>query len=242
VQFYDRDEELLVTKVGHYLFEGWKDGEALLVVGAAERNRAIGEQLSALGLDPASVATSDRLLFLDGQQLVNRILAQGPPEWGRFDALIGSAVRELEARHGRVRAYGEMVGILWARKQYAEAERIEEFWNRLMRGVALSLFCAYPIDILHTDLDMTAVNAVLAAHTHVLPCGAEGTLGDAVDRAMDDVLGARAESLKRVITTYFRPSLAAVPTAERMVLWLRSHLPQYAGQILSRARHYYSTP
>jgi hypothetical protein len=240
VQFYDRDEQLLVTKIGHYLHEGWKPGNALLVVGTAERNAAVCEQLNMLGMDSVGAINCGRLVFFDAKEMVSRLMAQGQPEWSRFDALIGATVRDLIATHGGLRAFGEMVGILWSRGQCAAAVRIEEFWNRLMQSTSMSLFCAYPIDVFSKDFDMEAVDTILCAHTHVLPTGKDGDLGEAVDRAMKDILGKRAEKLKNLVKTYFRPSWAAVPQAEGLVLWLRSNLPQYASQILDRARQYYA--
>jgi hypothetical protein len=241
VQFYDKDEQLLAAKVAGYLYEGWKSGDALLVVGEAERNAAIREHLRVLGVDTAAEIHEGGLVFFDAEEMVNRILAPGQPEWGRFDALVGATVREMRARHLGLRAYGEMVGILWRRGQYAAAERIEDFWNRLMKSACISLFCAYPIDVLGEGFDMQALDRIFAAHTHVLPTGPDGELGLAIDRAMEDILGEGAGGLRKVIHTYFRPAWAAVPAPEGVVLWLRSNLPQYAERILGRARQYYTS-
>jgi hypothetical protein len=131
-----------------------------------------------------------------------------------------------------------MVGILWARGQREAALQLEEFWNRLAAATGMALFCAYPIDMLGQDLDCRAVDAVLSAHTHMLPVSRDGELESAVDRAMTDVLGERAGTLRKVVDAHFRPSLAAVPKPEAMVLWLRNNLPQYVDRILDRARQY----
>ena len=240
VQFYDVDDDLLVKKVGRYLFEGWKAGQGLLVVAEPERNVAIAEQLGALGMNTVAAAALGRLVFLDAAESLAQLTSQGPPDQIRFDALIGGAVRDLKTRHPRLRAYGEMVGVLWRRGQSAAAEKIEEFWNRTMQASAVSLFCAYPIDVFGKEFDIRAVGQILSAHTHVLPTGRDGEIGNAVDRAMAEILGRSADSLKKVIHTYFRPARAAVPNAESQILWLRSNLPQYAEEILTRARQYYT--
>jgi hypothetical protein len=172
--------------------------------------------------------------------MIARLTLNASPEWNRFDALIGATVRDLKARHRRLRVYGEMVGILWTRQQYSAAARLEEFWNRMMKSSALSLLCGYPVDVFGEEFAISAVGPILCAHTHVLPAGRNGELGEAVERAMADVLGPRSEGLKKLVNAYFRPSWAAVPKAEAMVLWLRSNLPQYAGEILNRARQYYT--
>jgi hypothetical protein len=239
VQFYDRDEALLVTKVSHYLREGWKANDALVAVGTAQRNLAIADALSSLGVDVAAAVNSGRLLFFDAHEMLGRLTPNGRPEWSCFDSQLGAIARGLRARGVGVRAYGEMVGILWSRGEYDAAVQIEEFWNRLIRDSGISLFCAYPIDLLSPDLDKRALDAVLCSHTHLLPVGPDGDLDEAVELAMQDVLGERAKGLRKIVATYFRPSWAAVPKAEGMVLWIRNNLPQYADRILDRARAYY---
>jgi hypothetical protein len=37
----------------------------------------------------------------------------------------------------------------------------------------------------------------------------------------------------------YRPSWGIVPRGEAVILWLRNNLPDYADEILSRARRYY---
>jgi hypothetical protein len=93
-----------------------------------------------------------------------------------------------------------------------------------------------PIDLLARG---TAVSAILRCHTHLLPFGPDGNLAAALEQAMDEVLGVGARRLRKLVSSYFRPSWAAVPDAEAMVLWLRNSLPQYREQILERARRYY---
>jgi hypothetical protein len=241
VQFYDDDEALLVTKVGHFLREGWKANESLVLVGTTKRNLAIADELNSLGVDVAAAVNSGRLLFFDAEDLLGRITSNGQPDWDCFDSEVGATVRRLNDGGSGVRAYGEMVGMLWSRGQKEAALQLEAHWNRLIRSSRLALFCAYPIDVLSHDFDQDGVDAVLCAHTHLMPVSASSKLGSAVDRAMRDVLGERAEGLHRAADAHVRPSSAAVPKAEGMIFWLRNNLPQYADRILARARSYYRT-
>jgi hypothetical protein len=61
-----------------------------------------------------------------------------------------------------------MVGLLWIEGQYSAAIRLEEYWNRLLEANALCLFCAYPIDLFGCDFDLSKLQALLGAHTHLL--------------------------------------------------------------------------
>ena len=85
-----------------------------------------------------------------------------------FRDVLGGVLAEAQRRSstGHVRAFGEMVGLLWVEGDRAAATRLEEYWNDLLRGAACSLFCAYPIDI-YDDGDTAGLDAVLGAHAHV---------------------------------------------------------------------------
>lgn len=66
---------------------------------------------------------------------------------------------------GAVRAYGEMVALLWDEGNATGALRLEELWDELQRETEFSLLCAYPEDALGGEADCARVHA---AHTHVL--------------------------------------------------------------------------
>jgi hypothetical protein len=64
-------------------------------------------------------------------------------------------------------------------------------------------------------------------------------LETALNRSVDEVLGQKAEALRSRIKTNYRPSSAVMPTAEAMVLWLKTNLPEQSAYIRARARHHY---
>jgi hypothetical protein len=130
-----------------------------------------------------------------------------------------------------------MVGLLWQAKEYSAAARLEELWNKLLRSSDVRLFCGYPIDIFSPEFRSDRVDALLCAHTHLLPL--DPALEGALNRAMDEVLGARVDGLRRLIQTNHRPSWGEIPRAEALVLWLRNNLPGSADRIINLARQYY---
>ncbi len=67
-----------------------------------------------------------------------------------------------------MRAYGEMVDVLWQRGERDAAIRLEEFWNDLAKLQTFSLLCAYEMD----PLDPAAyhpLECVCKVHTHLIP-------------------------------------------------------------------------
>jgi hypothetical protein len=55
---------------------------------------------------------------------------------------------------------------------------------------------------------------------------------------MDEILGPRVEGMRQLIKANHRPAWGVVPNAERIILWLRNHLPDRADAIVARARQY----
>jgi hypothetical protein len=130
-----------------------------------------------------------------------------------------------------------MVGLLWNAAEYAAAVHLEELWNNLLKKSDVCLFCAYPIDVFSAEFQVSKVDALLCAHTHLLPV--DDALEGALRRAMDEVLGSRADSLRPLMQSNQRPAWGTLPQSEALVLWLRNNLPGSAEEILTRAREYY---
>ena len=246
VQIYKEDDDAaLVRNVSRFLSEGVKNGDAALVVANARHaqafRKAIGPQ-------------ADAIRFLDSVETLSRLMRDEQPDWNRFKEIIGGAVTEMRSASaaGGLRAYGDMVNLLWKARQYSSAIRLEQFWNRLLsrssftrsesRIAGFSLYCAYSMDVLADNFQAAALEGILATHTHLIP-GSNGQLKAAIDRAMDDVLGKQVEEVreqfKRSKAGNDRPSRAVVSSGESIALWLRRWLPERADEIFERARNYY---
>ena len=164
-------------------------------------------------------------------------MIEGQPDWERFARTIQEAIGEIHTFDGKgVRAYGEMVGLLWARGQFAAAIRLEDFWNRLVKSHRMRLFCGYPIDIFDSAFNEPAISPILSAHTRVISAGASGNVHQAVGRAARQVLeSADYEDLRAQFTSLSEH----LPSGERAILWLRENFPHHANNILPWARAYY---
>ncbi len=238
VHMYGGDSDLLVRNVGRYLAQGLEAGEGILVIATPEHNQALMRELAA---SPgfAQARKNGVALFLDAAETLGRLMVNGEPDWLRFESVVGSALRDLHQRNGHtgVRAYGEMVGILWEQNRIPAAIRLEEYWNRLIEAAPFSLYCGYPIDVFSRDFSQETLDSVLCTHTHMHPV--DENLGEALNRAMDEVLGNRAHGIRLLIKSTFRPAWASLPSAEATVIWLRANLEEVAEDILDRARSYY---
>ncbi len=170
VQLYGEDDQLLARNVSAYLIEGMRRLDGLVVISTPEHAKTIRRYLAEEGAPTtAEVERKGRLLFLDAQTTLDSILADGQPDEALFDSVVGGALREVQARSGsgKVRAFGEMVGLLWNDERYAEAEHLERLWNTALAGSGFCLYCAYGIDLFDKRTDTAALNPIVAAHTHL---------------------------------------------------------------------------
>jgi hypothetical protein len=236
VQFFGTDEQRLVENVARYFADGLSAGSGVLIVGSAERNVAIVRELVRVG---CAQRGDERITTLDAAETLAGFMSGERPDPKRFDASVGACVRRLHAAHGHLRAYGEMVGLLWAKEQTSGAIALEELWNELLRSANFDLYCGYPIDVLGPEFQVASVDALLATHTDLVSATDSG-FERAIERAMDEVLGPPVGGLRLLAMASQRSAWPALPLTERTALWLRNNLPRYADEILGRARAYYA--
>ena len=163
VQFYDRDEEL-VAGVGPYLAEAIRAGGAVIVIATEAHRQAFAAQLAHAGL--ASERAGASLVMLDAREAADALLIDGRIAPHRFDKLIGDLVRKTAADGRPLRAYGEIVALLWADGHVRAAIELEDLWNALGREVDFSLYCAYPRAWVEGE-EEEAVDAVCGQHSAV---------------------------------------------------------------------------
>jgi len=239
---YDRDRLPLARNVAAYISGGLKRGAGALVIATPEHRELFREELRKRDIDSELPLAESGLLFLDAHQTLSRFLIDAEPEEARFREVVAAAICQVRAaRPAALRAYGEMVAVLWAAGRRASAIRLEKFWNTLLRDRDFSLFCAYPIDIFGPDFQIPRVDALLCGHTHLIPTGEQDKLARAIHLAIDEVLGQESQSLKMLIKANYRPAWAVLPEAEGIILWLRNNLPGQADEILHLARSHYDS-
>jgi hypothetical protein len=241
VQLYEVDEAALTKNVGHYIWEGLRRGEGVLVIATPEHGDLFSEHLTACGANVPDLIASKQFVILDARQTLAQFMIDGQPDWERFERSIRAAMRTVRPCTGLegLRAYGEMVGVLWTARQFAAAIRLEQLWNRLLEQSAFSLYCAYSVDVFGRAFELGNLEGVLCTHTHLVPAQPDGTLEAALNRSLDEILGPKADKLRVLIKANYNPTWAVMPPAESMVFWLKKNLPQRADQIFELAKQHY---
>lgn len=241
MQLYEADETALTRNVGEYLWAGLRRGEGVLLIATSEHRQMFSRHLASLGAELPNLLSSRQFVLWDAHETLAEFMVSGQPDWQLFERTMRAAMRQVRPREGaeELRAYGEMVGILWRARQFAAAIRLEQLWNKLLEQSSFSLYCAYAIDVFGKEFEISNLEGVLCTHTHLLPSQPDGTLETALYLSMDEILGPGAERLRVQIKANHRPSWGVMPSAENILLWLRKNLPEQADSIVQRAREHY---
>jgi PAS domain S-box-containing protein len=184
VQFYE-DESFLTGRVGDFLRDGLSAGEMITVIATESRARSYERELEARGLDVRAAHASGRLTFLDAHETLAKFMRNGEPEPRLFESAVGSVFeRQMASASGvKLRAYGEMVDVLWKQGQRGAAIRLEELWNELQNRYSFTLLCAYAVANFYKE--PAELQRVCATHTHVMPnAGAEVGSHDSAETAL----------------------------------------------------------
>jgi MEDS: MEthanogen/methylotroph, DcmR Sensory domain len=167
VQFYGHEEEL-ADQVAGYLLEALRgDGVAVVIATAAHR-RAFEGQLARAGVDLAAAVRNGTYLTLDASDTVRALMPGGQLDRDAFDRVVGGLIQRAGQPGRPVRAYGEMVAVLWDAGLVNAAVRLEEMWGSLGRRQSFSLFCSYPASSVSGDSHVEAFAEVCRLHRSVV--------------------------------------------------------------------------
>ncbi|HUQ75661.1 MAG TPA: MEDS domain-containing protein [Burkholderiales bacterium] len=234
VQTY-QDHQFLADAVGEYIGSGLRSGDAAVIIARPAHRAAFTRRLAREGIDVNGAIAAGQLRLFDAEETLARFMCAGMPDWDAFRALIGGIIAELRLQYGTVRAYGEMVDILWQDGRRDAAIRLEEHWNELGELQTFSLLCAYYMDALDTEAYGGALERVCKVHSHLIPVRDYDALDEAVAAASRRVLD---EPLSRMML-----SLAAqrgpgteMPLGQAALLWLKKNMPLTAEKVLAEVR------
>jgi hypothetical protein len=238
VQLYGSDVPALARGVVSFAQQGLDRGASLLFVATPEHRGAMEEEFARRGIGADAGTGGPTIAWFDAASLLSRLLADGYPDAGRFERHVGRLVAELSDGGRRpLRVFGEMVGLLWEAGQFPSAIRLEQLWNRLLTQRPFELYCAYPIDIWSAHFEGWVLEAMMCAHTALVPMENGERLQQALDAALREVVPdfCGSAGMRRGA----RSSWPAFPNAEATVLWLREQMPAVAPRIIARAQEVY---
>lgn len=165
VRFYE-DDNSLCRIVSSFLLEGLALEQPGLVIATPPHAAAILNNLRAAAADVEALQRDGHLLVLDARETLATFMVNGTPDPDFFKASASKALIDLaRGRQKTIRAYGEMVDVLWKDGLSSAAIRLEMLWNRLANSHDFSLLCGYAMGNFYKD---ATIEDVCRHHTHVV--------------------------------------------------------------------------
>ena len=166
VQFY-QDESSLTRIVAGFLAEGFAGGHPAVVIATPEHRHAIEVSLRARGIDIDMLTRVGDLAMLDARGTLAQFMVDGMPHANAFEHVSGQVIDQLcrGRRDCTVRAYGEMVNVLWKDGLSSAAIRLETLWNELANNHEFKLLCGYSMGNFYKG---AAIDEIKGVHSHLV--------------------------------------------------------------------------
>lgn len=166
VQIY-RDKEAFLDSLEGFVVAGLRKGEAVIIIATKAHRTALETRLRAYGLDVNAAKKSDQFISLDADETLSQFMVNGWPDAEKFSRVVADLLERARSKGRRVRAFGEMVALLWARGMNGATVRLEHLWHDLCRAEQFPLFCAYPRSGFTTDAAVS-MKEICAAHSRLI--------------------------------------------------------------------------
>lgn len=201
VQFYE-NEHFLSAAVADFLAEGLKSDEPLVVIATEPHRDAFATRLRAKGFDVAHATRVGRIQMLDARDTLNQFMEGTNPDGARFIEVIGGILEKtLDGTSGSgIRAYGEMVDLLWKEGNTDGAVRLEELWNELAGTYSFKLLCAYAMGNFYKEAHTGHFQEICRQHEEVFPTERYSRADDAAKLLEITLLQQRARALETEIS------------------------------------------
>jgi hypothetical protein len=143
VQIYEHDAIFLNTLEG-FVGSGFLSGDSVIVIATKEHLASLSKRLIAQSFDLGSLVRSDRYFPIDASEALSAFMVNGWPDERLFGEYISQIIGRATKNNRKVRAFGEMVALLWQLGLSGATVRLEHLWCRLHDQRQFSLYCAYP--------------------------------------------------------------------------------------------------
>ena len=143
VQVYENEKIFLDTLEG-FTGTGFLANDSVVIIATSTHLDALNARLRSQGFDLNALIRADQYIPIDAEDLLSVFLVDGWIDEQIFNSFITDIVKRAKQRNGKVRAFGEMVAVLWKQGNRGATVQLENLWNQLHGKDPFTLFCAYP--------------------------------------------------------------------------------------------------
>ena len=168
VQLYD-DGAVFLDALEGFVGGGLFAGDGTVIIATEPHLDALAMRLIANGVDLHAAIARDQYIPIRADETLAKFMVDGWPDEGLFREVACQLISRARGdRRRKVRAFGEMVALLWVDGNREAVVRLEQLWHGLCEEEAFSLFCAYP-KLGFTQGASISARDICSLHSRVVP-------------------------------------------------------------------------
>ena len=167
LQIYENDGVFLDALTG-FVGGGINVDECCIVIATDAHLHALEARLKSYGIYIESLIADNRYIPLNAEETLAKFMVNGWPDENLFNQTVSALIKNGRNHNKRkIRAFGEMVAILWAQGNNGATVRLEHLWNKFCQKETFCLFCAYPKSGFTEDIS-ESMHHICCAHAKLI--------------------------------------------------------------------------
>lgn len=167
VQFYE-SENYLTESIKAFVSAGLEHGEGVIVIATPAHLESLKKDLQFYA-DLAEQVRSGQLILIDAYEALSQFMIGELPDPTTFTQYVGGLIDQMSPSFPLIRAYGEMVNILWEQENLRGTIALEKLWNDLAKTRSFSLLCGYSMENFTRPVHGVVFSEICSCHSHVYP-------------------------------------------------------------------------
>lgn len=166
VQIYEKDKYFFDTLEG-FVGCGFISGDSVVIIATLSHIEILNERLRKQGFDLEAMKATDQYIILDARETLSKFLVNNWPDEKLFNDLITQIITRAKKNNRKVRAFGEMVALLWEQGHRGATVNLENLWHELHRKESFTIYCAYPKSGFAQDSNHS-IDAICNTHSKII--------------------------------------------------------------------------
>jgi len=166
VQIYENDAIFLDVLTG-FVGGGINSGDCVIVIATEDHLAALANRLRSSGIREDALISNEQFIPINAQDALAEFMVNDWPDEDKFNKFISLLLKRARKHGRRVRAFGEMVALLWAEGNAGATVRLEHLWKQFCDNETFCLFCAYPKTGSTMNI-MDSIHDICSSHTKMI--------------------------------------------------------------------------
>jgi hypothetical protein len=166
LQIYE-DEKILLDTLEGFAGSGILAGDSVIIIATSEHLAELKNRLISQHFDVDSLILTRQYVPLNASDLLSAFMVQDWPHDKKFNTAVKALFSDVSQSGRPIRAFGEMVALLWCEGLKGATVHLEHLWNNFREKNQFCLFCAYPATAFEGEPE-ESVTGICCAHTKII--------------------------------------------------------------------------